>query len=174
MDLRQSIKNVPIKRYKVITIVRVIFTLALGAMIPLIRVDTDPENMLSEDEAVRVFHHLTKETFALSDIVVLGIVNNKDENGVFNPASLKKVYELTQFALQELQWEDPDNPGKYIGVKEVDLLAPSRVDNIEQGGPGEIKFEWLMAEPPSSRQESLAIRDKALSNPLLKERNPGQ
>ena len=168
MDLKQSITNASIKHYKLITIVMVVFTLALGAMIPLIRVDTDPENMLSEDEAVRVFHHLTKETFALSDIVVLGIVNNKDENGVFNPASLKRVYELTQFALEELQWEDPENIGRYIGVKEVDLLAPSRVDNIEQGAPGEIKFEWLMAEPPSSREEALAIRDKALSNPLLK------
>jgi len=168
MDLKQSITNTSIKHYKLITIVMVVFTLALGAMIPLIRVDTDPENMLSEDEAVRVFHHLTKETFALSDIVVLGIVNNKDENGVFNPASLERVYELTQFALEELQWEDPRNTGRYIGVKKIDLLAPSRVDNIEQGAPGEIKFEWLMAEPPSSREGALAIRDKALSNPLLR------
>jgi len=168
MDFKQKIANTSINHYKVITLIMVVITLALGAMIPMIRVDTDPENMLSEEESVRVFHHLTKETFSLSDIVVLGIVNNEDENGVFNPASLKRVYELTQFALKELQWEDTDNPGKYIGVKEVDLLAPSTVDHIEQGGPGEIRFEWLMAQPPSSREEALVIRDKALSNPLLK------
>lgn len=168
MDIKHSIAHIAIARHKLVTLIMIVMTLALGAMIPMIRVDTDPENMLSEEEAVRVFHHLTKETFALSDIVVLGIVNNEDKNGVFNPASLKRVYELTQFVLEELQWEDADNPGKYIGVKEIDLLAPSRVDNIEQGGPGEIRFEWLMAQPPSSREEALVIRDKALSNPLLK------
>jgi len=168
MAAKQKIANIAIAHYKAVTLVMVVITLSLGALIPMIRVDTDPENMLSEEESVRVFHHLTKETFALSDIVVLGIVNNEDENGVFNPTSLKRIYELTQFALEELQWEDTDNPGRYIGVKEVDLLAPSRVDHIAQSGPGEIRFEWLMAEPPSSRKEALIIRDKALSNPLLK------
>ncbi len=50
----------------------------------------------------------------------------------------------------------------------VDLLAPSTVDYIGQGGPGEVKFEWLMRKPPSTEAEALEIRDKAMSNPLLK------
>ena len=60
MDFKQAIIDYSIKHYKLITICMVVFTLALGALIPLIEVDTDPENMLSEDEAVRVFHNLTK------------------------------------------------------------------------------------------------------------------
>ncbi len=111
MDLRNKITDYSMSHHKTVTAIMVISTITLGALIPLIKIDTDPENMLSEEESVRVFHHLTKDTFSLSDIVVLGIVNNEDENGVFNPTSLKRVYELTQFALEELQWEDPDNPG---------------------------------------------------------------
>ncbi len=74
------------------------FTLGLGALIPLIHVDTDPENMLSEDEPVRVFHNETKERFALNDIVVVGIVNDEHPNGISNPSSLGRIYELTEFA----------------------------------------------------------------------------
>ena len=48
-----------------------------------VRVDTDPENMLSEDEAVRVFHNRLKREMALHDMVVLGVVNETHPDGVF-------------------------------------------------------------------------------------------
>ncbi|MBA7651789.1 hypothetical protein ES703_59615 [subsurface metagenome] len=123
--------------------------------------------MLSEDEAVRVFHNRTKEQFTLNDIVVVGIVNNKNPNGVFNPTSLTRIYELTEFA-KTLSWPDEEKPDRQIGVVEVDLLAPSTVDHIGQGGPGEVIFEWLMKKPPATEDEALEIRNKAMSNPLLK------
>jgi len=167
MEFKQKIVSFSISRYKSVTVVMVIFTLALAAFIPLIKVDTDPENMLAESEPVRVFHNQTKEKFTLSDIVVVGIVNDKDPNGVFNPSSLTKIYELTEFA-KTLSWSYERNPNEQIGVIEVDLLAPSTVDHIGQGGPGEVKFEWLMKKPPATQKDALEIRDKALSNPLLK------
>jgi predicted RND superfamily exporter protein len=167
VNLKQRLTDYSIKHYKLVTVIMVIFTLALGALIPLIRIDTDPENMLSEDEAVRVFHNRTKKQFSLNDIVVVGIVNNKNPNGVFNPSSLARVYELAEFA-KTLRWEDKENPNEQIGVVEVDLLAPSTVDHIGQGGPGEVKFEWLMPRPPATLAEVVEIRDKAMSNPLLK------
>jgi predicted RND superfamily exporter protein len=145
----------------------VIFTLVLGALISFIKVDTDPENMLSPDEPVRVFHNRTKERFSLSDIVVVGIVNNKDPNGVYNPSSLARIYELAEFA-KTLRWEDENDPNEQIGVIEVDLLAPSTVDHIGQGGPGTVTFEWLMDKPPVTQAEALDIKEKAMSNPLLK------
>ncbi len=107
-----------------------------------------------------------KREFTLHDMIVLGIVNEKDPDGVFNPESLKKIHELTLYA-ETLQWPDPDKPGKEKGVISIDLLAPSKVDSIEQGGPGVVKFEWLMAKPPKTRAEARAIRDRARNNPLL-------
>jgi len=167
MDLRQKITEYSLTHYRIVTAVMVAFTLGLGALIPLIQVDTDPENMLSEDEPVRVFHDETKTQFSLSDIVVVGIVNNKDPNGVFNPASLARIYELTEFA-KTLRWASDKDPNEQIGVIEVDLLAPSTVDHIGQGGPGVVTFEWLMKKPPATEAEALDMRDKAMSNPLLK------
>ena len=164
MELKRRITEYSLDHYKMVTAVMVAFTVVLGAFIPLIRVDTDPENMLSEDEPVRVFHDQTKEDFVLNDIVVVGVVNEEDPNGVFNPESLRRIFELTQYA-KTLQWEED---GETVGVVEVDLLAPSMVDHISQGGPGVIRFEWLMPQPPETEAEALAVRDKALSNPLLK------
>jgi predicted RND superfamily exporter protein len=167
MEFKHKITELSLQHYKLITVVMVVFTLGLGAMIPLIKIDTDPENMLSADEPVRIFHNQTKKQFNLSDIVVLGVVNNKDPNGVFNPTSLSRIYELTEFA-KTLNWPSAEDPNKQAGVIEVDLLAPSTVDYIGQGGPGVVTFEWLMLKPPATNAEALEIRDRAMSNPMLK------
>lgn len=167
MDFKQKIANYSTEHYTRITVIMVLFTLVLGAFIPLIKVDTDPENMLSPDEPVRIFHNQTKKQFALSDIVVVGVVNNKDPNGVFNTSSLAKVYELTEFS-KTLRWPSEEDPNEQIGVIEVDLLALSTVDHIGQGGPGVVTFEWLMKKPPATDAQAIQIRNKAMSNPLLK------
>ncbi len=169
MDIKHKITGIAIGHPKTVTWLMVLFTVITGAMIPMIKVDTDPENMLAEDEPVRVFHDENKERFDLSDMVVLGIVNEHDPEGVFNPASLEKVYQLADFAATELQWDDPENPDKSIGVIEADIIAPSMVDHIGQGdSPGFVKFEWLMGKPPYTAEQAAEIKDRVLSNPILK------
>ena len=131
-----------------------------------IKVDTDPENMLATDAPVRIYHNKMKKVFALNDIVVVGITNETNEHGVFNPQSLARIYELSQYA-RTLSWKDPENPDKLAGVIEVDMLAPSMVDNIEQGGIGEVNFSWLMPSPPKTQEEALIIRERAKRIPFL-------
>jgi uncharacterized protein len=166
-SLKDRVVHYSASHAKSVTVLMVLFTLVCGAFIPMIQVDTDPENMLSEHEPVRVFHDQTKQRFNLSDIVVLGIINEEHPDGVFNPQTLSRIYELTEFA-KTLNRLDEDRPNELVGVIEADMIAPSVVDHIGQGGPGVIKFEWLMPRPPQTQQEALVIRDKALSNPLLK------
>ena len=131
-----------------------------------VQVDTDPENMLSRNEAVRVFHNEMKGLFSLNDMVVLGVVNETHPDGIFNPDSLRKVYELTQYALT-LRGEAIGQQDPHAGVIEADVIAPSTVDNIEQGGAGVVKFEWLMPKPPETTEEARAIREKAQRIPFL-------
>jgi len=133
---------------------------------PNMTMDTDPENMLEPTEPVRVFHNAAKKRFDLSDAIVVGVIKDNDPHGVFNPRTLAHVFELTRFA-KTLRFEDPKHPGKTTGVIEVDMVAPSVVDHMRQAGPGTIAFEWLMPRPPATEAEALAVRDKALSNPLL-------
>ncbi len=133
---------------------------------PNMTMDTDPENMLEPTEPVRIFHNAAKKQFELSDTIVVGVIKENDPHGVFNPQTLAHVHALTQFA-KTLRYEDPKQPGKTTGVIEVDMVAPSVVDHMHQAGPGTIAFEWLMRQPPTTEAEALAVRDKALSNPLL-------
>ena len=51
------------------------------------------------------------------------------------------------------------------------LIAPSKVDNMEQGGLGVVKFQWLMPQPPKAKEDAIAIPRKAqktfLNNTLV-------
>jgi predicted RND superfamily exporter protein len=120
-----------------------------------IRVDTDPENMLGEEERVRVFHNEVKREFALSDMIVVGVVEEKHPDGVFNPDTLGKVYRITE-GIKGIE-----------GVVVQDLMAPGTVDDILQAGPGAVRFRYLMEAPPETREEATLIRDRAMANPLL-------
>lgn len=145
----------------------VLLTIISGASFPFGTIDTDPENMLEQTEPARSFHNETKQTFSLSDAIVLGIINDSDPDGVFNPDTLSRIYELTQFS-KTLRWPNKQAPEQFEGVIEVDMIAPSMLDHMSNSGPGTLSFEWLMAKPPTTREEALAIKEKALSNPLLK------
>ena len=93
-----------------------------------------------------------------------GVVNETHPQGVFNPASLQHVYALTEFA-KTLQWTEKD--GTTSGVVVSDMIAPSVVDNIEQGGMGEVRFSWLMPQPPETDAEALALREKVARLPFF-------
>lgn len=147
-----------------------IFLVAAGSLVPQsfpylhsLKIDTDPENMLSRDEPVRIFHNQMKKEFDLHDMVVVGIVNPKNPHGVFNVKSLKDISALADYA-QTLQWEEG---GQRHGVIGVDILAPSNVDNIEQGGLGSVRFEWLMKTPPETEEAARAVAIKAKNIPFL-------
>ncbi len=135
---------------------------ALPFLQPL-QIDTDPENMLDTEEPVRKLHNAMREEFTLNDIVVVGVVNNEHPQGVFNVQSLNNIYELTTFA-QSLQWEED---GENVGVVAIDMIAPSTVDSIQQAGLGTVRFEWLMASPPTTETEALAIAEQAQRLPFL-------
>ena len=137
-------------------------------MLHAAHIDTDPENMLSADEPVRVFHREMKKEFSLYDMLVVGVVNDRAPDYVFNPDTLRDVYVLTEYA-KSLHG---DALGKRndprAGVIAVDLISPSTVDNVQQGGLGAVTFEWLMPAPPETADAARAVRDKAMRLPFMK------
>lgn len=120
-----------------------------------IEIDTDPENMLSADEDVRAFHNARKAEYNLYDIIIVGVENKENSNGVFNVKSLRNIYELVEY-IKGVE-----------GVVETEIISLSNVDNIEQDGSGSVRFEWLMKIPPKTEDEAQEIADKAADLPLL-------
>lgn len=131
-----------------------------------VTVDTDPENMLAEDEPVRVFHDHAKARYDLYDMIVVGIVNESDPDGVFNPDTLARVFDLTEFA-RELEFPDARNPDQRREVVGVDVIAPSNVDDIQQAGVGQVEFSWLMPQPPQNKEDARRIFERAKRIPML-------
>ncbi len=154
--MKRKILDFPLQHARLVFVGLAILTLGLGSAIPLIEVDTDPENMLSEEDPARVFHNETKEEFSLNDLIVVGVVNETHPQGVFNPESLERIYEINE-GVKSIE-----------GVIARDVLGPSTMDNIEQAGPGTIRFEWLMEQPPKTPEEALAIKEAALRLPMLR------
>ena len=134
-----------------------LLVVGLGAMIPMIHIDTDPENMLPADQPDRVYHNQVEKRFTLYDAIVVGAVNEHDEAGIFNPRSLAALHELTEAILG------------MDGVVAPEVMSLSTVDNITQAGPGTIRFEWLMKTAPVTDGEALAVRDAVSRLPLLQE-----
>ncbi len=144
-----------IRRPKLVIILTIVATILAAAQFLKVKIDTDPENMLPEKEFVRVFHKEMKKEFALYDYIVLGVVNEKDSRGVFNPQTLDKIYRIS------------DHVKNLDGVIGYELISPSTKDDIEQAGPGTVSFKWLMKEPPYTVEEAAKIGKRAMENPLF-------
>ena len=155
MLLRDRIVEFSIGRPKTVVLMTAVLFVGVASLIPRISIDTDPENMLPADQGARVFHDRVKEEFSLYDIIVVGVVNDEDADGVFNPSSLARIHELTR-AIEGID-----------GVIRQDLLSLSTVDNISQGEPGVIRFEWMMRDPPETRARALEILDAARRIPMI-------
>ena len=133
--------------------VTVLITIALGLQMPKIHIDTDPENMLPADEAVRVYHENVKETFGLHDILVVGIVR---EEGVFRPETLERVIAITD-AVRDME-----------GVIDYDILAPSEVDDITTTADGTMRVATLLEDVPDNIEDAEKILVQIRNNPVLR------
>jgi len=131
----------------------VVITAFFATQFSKITIDTDPENMLSENEPVRLFEHETKENFDLSDFIAVGVVNSQ---GAFNPTTLNRVYNITA-EIEEIE-----------GVVADDIMAPSTVDDIRQGEDGTLIVGPLMVDEIDSQAEADYILSRINSNPIFK------
>lgn len=150
--MKQSLLTFSMKKPKWVFIITLLVTAISGAMIPSIVVDTDPENMLSEEQPARVFHNEVKDRFNLYDAIVVGAVSKES---IYSPKSLQALHSLSNDILA------------IEGVVEPDLMSLSTVDNITQQGIGTIRFEWMMPQPPESKDEAKSISQNVQRLPLL-------
>ncbi len=144
-----------IRKPRTVMVFVMVLFVAAATQLPRIIIDTDPENMLPADQAARVFHGQTKKDFTLHDMLVVGVVNETDPDGIFNPGTLTHVHELTR-AIEKID-----------GVIVADLLSLAAIDNISQDGLGGVRFAWMMRDPPGTREEAHAIRDAARRLPTV-------
>ncbi len=137
---------------KIVVALAAVITVLLAIPIPSAVIDTDPENMLQEDEPVRVIHSRIKEEFSLSDYLVLGFTGESD---LLTEDFTRRLGLLVE------QIEETE------GVVSEDVLAPSTVDDIYRTPDGSLVVGGL-TEPRTGWDTQPSIASKVDSNPLLK------
>jgi len=132
-----------------------LLTLIAAAMIPRIHIDTDPENMLPADQVDRVTHDHIKNEFNLYDLIVVGIVNTSNPDGIFNEASLANLKTLS------------DKIEQIDGVIGHELMSLASVDNITQEGPGTIRFQWMMPDNVAEQMTAPQVENAVKRLPMF-------
>ncbi len=104
--MKSILTDFSVKHPWIIIGIAAIATVIFALQFPKVQFDNDPENMLAEDEPVRVFHNEVKERYKLYDFVIVGIVNEEDPQGVFNVETLNRIHTLTNQLINLHQNED--------------------------------------------------------------------
>lgn len=104
--MKLALTNFSLKRPWLVIGLLVAMTGMFLVQFPKVKFDNDPENMLSEDEYIRVFHNSVKAKYNLYDFVIVGIVNEDNPNGIFNVDTLKNIHELTSELISLRQGAD--------------------------------------------------------------------
>ena len=118
-------------------------TILFGFQFPGITVDADPENMLEADQPDRVFYDQIKKDFGIHDLIVVGVVDEKD---VFRPESLAGIVRATSKIL------------KIEGVIIEDVISPSTSNNVKSSG-GLLDIRPVLREEPRTPEAAASIRE---------------
>ncbi len=101
-----------------IVIVLLVITVLFAVQFPKVKFDNDPENMLADNEPIRVFHRAVKARYDLYDFVIVGIVNKTHEDGIFNVGTLTRIDDLTK-QLISLHRDDKGRPTVITSSREL-------------------------------------------------------
>ena len=153
--MKHAIITFAIHRPRMVYVITALLVLFFAAQLPRIHIDTDPENMLAPTQSDRIFNNRVEKQFALHDAIVVGIVNVSDPDGIYNKESLTALHALSSGILA------------INGVIPRDVMSLALSDNITQGESGEIRFAWMMKEPPTTRAMAESIRSDVERLPLL-------
>ena len=150
----KTITHIALNHSKAVYASLLLIVAASLAFFPSISIDTDPENMLPASDADRRFHNHVKRSFAMHDMLVVGVVNNSD-TGIYNATSLASLQSLSEHII------------KLKHVLPHEVLSLNTVDNITQAEHGGISFQWLMSQAPKTEAQSSSIQHSVERLPLL-------
>lgn len=131
-------------------------------------VDADIETMLHELHPDRAEHELTKERFVLFNELIIPIICNECENGVFNVTALNFIYDLGKYieTLKIMKGEGDDAKNEGVYAPDVGIL--SNVEVIYYTEDGTSQRPPIQAGHISTKKEALEIRKNVMKNAFLR------
>jgi predicted RND superfamily exporter protein len=127
-----------------------IITVFFAIQFPKMKIDTDPENMLEQNQPDRVFYDKVKKEFGINDLLVVGIV---DEQGIFNPATLRRIARIIDQIL------------KIKGVIIEDVVSLRTSDNVTSE-EGTLVVKRFMEDVPQDSAQIEKLKKDLYGNPF--------
>ena len=126
--------------------------IACASFIPTLIKDTRSDAFLPEDEPALLYRDKVKETFGLTDPMVVAVVN-EGSRGVFTPHTLNLVDWLTK-EIAKLDDIDPD--------RITSLATENNISGYDQG----MRVAPFWEDAPATREEADKVRQAVMDFPL--------
>ncbi|OGR98593.1 MAG: hypothetical protein A3G85_08520 [Elusimicrobia bacterium RIFCSPLOWO2_12_FULL_39_28] len=127
-----------------------IITVFFAIQFPKMKIDTDPENMLEQNQPDRVFYDKVKKEFGINDLLVVGIV---DAEVIFNSDRLARIARITDEIL------------RIKGVIIEDVVSLRTSDNVTSEG-GTLVVKRFMEDIPQDSVQIEKLKKDLYGNPF--------
>ncbi|MES0371787.1 MAG: MMPL family transporter [Mariprofundaceae bacterium] len=144
----KNIFNWVLSHPKLVLLGLLIFTVLAGSQLQHLKSETDIESMLPRTLDAYVNKKVLEERFGAADMVVIGIVNEKE--GIYSPGSLKIVAEMTDWMQQQPEFET---------LALNDLLSLSTIKDIHGTEDG-LEVEKFMEIPLVETDEIAHLQER--------------
>ena len=153
-NIIRAIVTFSIDHPKTVISIVLILTAFFALQFPEIKIDTDPENMLEDNQPDRIFYRKVKKDFGINDFIVVGVV---DEKGIYRPELLSRVDRAITGIL------------KIKGVIANDVVSLTTTDNIK-AREGVLEIRPALHQIPQKKEELDKLRRDIAANPFLNEK----
>mgnify|MGYP001619386064 FL=1 len=153
-NIIRAIVTFSIDHPKTVISIVLILTAFFALQFPEIKIDTDPENMLEDNQPDRIFYRKVKKDFGINDFIVVGVV---DENGIYRTELLSRVDRAIAGIL------------KIKGVIANDVVSLTTTDNIK-AREGVLEIRPALHQIPQKKEELDKLRRDIAANPFLNEK----
>ncbi len=150
----QSIFSFIVHRAWLVLLLLAIATAGFVSQLPKIKMETNIENMLPHSMDAYTNKKKLEKLFSSADMVVIGIINNKDADGIYNPHTLKLVDELTGWLQMRKEFRT---------LSLSDLMSLSTIKDIRGTADG-MEVEHFMRQPLTTSASIKHLRQRLKEN----------
>jgi len=131
-----------------------LLTVGFISQLPNLKMETNIEEMLPKTMDAYTNKKKLESIFSSADMVVIGITNSDDPNGIYNPHSLKLVDELTQWLKMRKEFHT---------LALADLMSLSTIKDIRGTADG-MDIELFMDQPADNPEAIAQLRQRLIDN----------
>jgi len=151
-----SIFSFIVRRAWWILILLALLTAGFVSQLSHLKMETNIEEMLPKNMDAYTNKKKLEKIFSSADMVVIGITNYNNPQGIYNPHTLQLVDELTQWMKQHKEFRT---------LALADLMSLSTLKDIRGTADG-MEVEQFMERPLSSAKDITLLKQRLIDNGL--------